>query len=403
MSQIESLGFYQNKPQIHQNKTKIYPKQKNYVSFGMNEISFPEKEEKNNKNTSMIKTATNIAGVVAWLFVVGYSIKNLKLLERKAPENVKEAAKTMGQKALREIEKKDDAGSAITEALEGCNHKGIRKFFQGLGEKFQNAKMNLGSELFTNLLYAFGTLIVMPAVVLFSPIGKKNSTKEDKHFAVLRQPLSVAATLGMQFTFDKLIGKYVPEVLKQNKLEDASILDQDGKIKLFDAGKKVIRENFEKIKYNTDAAKDGFKALAKAALSEDEIKEMFTKRSFESESSSMFQGKLKDLLNIQYKENGLNVTDMVKLLKGEDESFNNLAKAKPEVKQLIEDFKTFVTILDRNEMAVQKSKTWVNVIAASAIGCTFLNVIYGKFMKSMIKHKKEHNDNNNNEIAKEVK
>lgn len=369
-------------------------KKKNYSASTMsktnlnNKISFlnnnpaPKADDADDKPKGLtIKKATNILGVAAWIFVVGYSVKKLKLLQPNSPERIAEKVKNQKKQLLALYEKQSEMGKdGVDEALKNSSKKGLRKTFYNLGNGFRNLEMNLGSELFNNLTYAFGTLVVMPLVVLFSPIGKKKTTKEDKTFAVLRQPLSVAATLGMQFTFDKLIGKYVPAVLKNNTLEDKSIL-KDGKINLFDEKGKVIKDNYMKIQYNADEAKNGFKHLAKEVLDEKEINSIFKNKSYEQDSSSLFSEKLKGVLNDKFNFKLKNLSEV----HAKDGTFNGV-KADG-IKNLVDNFKQLATVIDKNKMAIQKPKTFVNATAGAIIGCTFLNVIYGKSMKAYKAHK----------------
>lgn len=395
MSKIQSLN-YQNKPNLERIQNNLAPRQNYRISFGQEKDSTSKTENENSSHLSF-KHLTNILGVAAWLGVVGYSLVSLKLLQRKSPEMIAEGAKNLKKQALSHIEKlADPEANNIDKALGGVPSKGLRKFLYKMGDGFQNLKMKLGSELFNNLTYAFGTLVIMPAVVLFSPIGKKDASKEDKMFAVLRQPLSVAATLGMQYTFDKLIDKNVPAALKKNQLEDKSILDEKGKIKL-------TEESFEKIKYNSDSAKEIFKNLAKDTLTDKEIKNLFDLKSFEDDSSSIYKTKMKEILNEKYKN--LNLKSVDDIIHGK-EAFLNFkktnAKDASNIEKIITKFNKFTSVLDNNKMAVQKSKTMVNVLAASAIGCTFLNVIYGKAMKAY-KQYKDANMSQPDKNAKEVK
>lgn len=447
-----AIGWDKNKPFRSSRKDL-----KNDVAFGKETVPLQTKEEK--KETHYIKTATNVLGVALWIGVVGYSVRDLKMLRPNHPESVLRKIKNTRKQWESYQEKLADKNNdSIDKLLEKGSFKGIRKFFYKLGEGFQDAKMKLGGELFNNLLYAIGTLVVMPIVVLFSPFGKKNSSKEDKTFAILRQPLSVAATLGMQYTFDKMIDKYVPEIIKQNHLESKSIL-KDGKIILKDEKGHFLHKNYEKIKYNSDEAKEGFKlwnnseVVCKTAntaannvtdtkkqgifnkiwnvfkdkyklenvqvpvvaeklvkqgiLSDDEIKELFTLASFEEESATVYKEKLKNILNNKYEKQGLHLNYLVDFYR--DDDIEGIARFKEEnpqvandIKKLLNKFKKFTEVLDNNKMAGQKYKTWVNVLAASAIGCTFLNVIYGKSMKAWKNHKSEQLALQN-EKSKEVK
>ena len=370
------------------------------------------KQEETERNGLTFKKFTNILGVAAWLGVVGYSLFKLKLLNRKSPDVILDLAKNHAKQAQSDAEnaaaKISTAKSEKIEEVLANNPKArIIKTFKGMGDWFQGQKMRLGTELFNNITYSFGTLFVMPAVVLWSPFGKKNSSKEDKTFAVLRQPLSVAATLGMQYTFDKLIGKYVPEVIKQNMLEDSSIF-KDGKFVPSEA-------NYEKIRYNSAIAKDGFKILAKDFLTESEMNDLLTAKSFEDEKATgTFEEKLKEILNTKYGEGKGNL----KLQKLEDIYKNDIYKSEgsfskfkavnpadaENIEKLLIKFKKYMEVLSRQEMSTTKSKVWVNILAAAAIGCTFLNVIYGKSMKAYKSNKNNKIDlPGNQDKAKEVK
>lgn len=376
IQQINS-GFIQKNNLIQDRRRK--------VNFGQTPVQETPKEE--NKNVFAFKTATNILGVAAWLFVVGYSLKNLKLLQRKSPEIIAGKAKTLKKRTLNYIEKAADSDTVknIDNALENTSQKGLRKAIYKMGEAFQGFKMRMGDELFNNMTYAFGTLVVLPTVVLFSPIGKKESSKEDKFFTVLRQPISVAATLGMQFTFDKLISKHVPEVLRKNSLEDKSILDKDGKIKIVDEKGQVLSENLAKIKYNSDSAKEGFKKSVKGLLADNEIDELFNLRSFEDDAPGTYENKFKDILNDKYNPFGLHLKDL-----RDTDSLNKFKAVQKEkviaVEKTLDAFKQYIKVLDNNIRAVTKTKIMVNVLFASVIGCTFLNVVYGKVMILAKKH-----------------
>ena len=390
MSSVQQVtSGYVQKNNLTQNKRE-------QVFFKQEPMETKEKPKEENKNNfgRIFKNGTNIAGVAAWLFVVGYSLKKLKLLQPKSPERIADKAKKLKKQTLNCLEKASDPEHKIhiKNALDGTSQRGLRNAIYKTGEAFQAAIMRMGEELFNNVTYAFGTLVVMPTVILCSPFGKKESSKEDKFFTVLRQPISVAATLGMQFTFDKLIGKYAPEVLKSNHFEDKSILDKNGKIRIFDEKGQVIRENLDKIIYNTDSAKEGFKKLAKENLTDEEIVDLFTLRSFESEGTDTYSNKLKDILNKKYKQFGLHLEDL-KDKAAIDKLRTTHAEKAADVEKLLATFKKFTRVLDKNTITITKFKILTNVIFASAIGCTFLNVVYGKFMMVVKKYKEQRKQN----------
>lgn len=401
MSRINSVNSYRLNTEVISKQNFTSNPNEKQLNSSNEQKHLLEKEKENTGFT--FKKLTNILGVAAWIAIVTYSLKDLKLLQRKSPESIERGMKN-SSKLLKNYKENLSGGDAdIDKVLEGKSLKGLRKALYRIGDAFQSARMKTGDELFNNLLYALGTLVVMPLVVMFSPFGKKDSSKEDKAFAVLRQPLSVAATLGLQFTFDKMIDKYIPKVFEGNELEDSSILDPQRKtINLTDKKGKVIESNYNAIKYNSGVAKDGFKKLAQESgiLNEEELIAMFENKSFESDKSETYIGKF---IGILKKKFGINIEKLDDLSK--NEAFLKLkgkdAQSAVKLEQLVTHFKKFASVLDFKEMTIQRSKTKINVIAASIIGCTFLNVIYGKSMK-LIKGK-FFKDKNEDKDAKEVK
>lgn len=416
---------YENS-RFNKNKFSRGPKV-NFSSAPKDEKIVIDKEPEDKSSRFSFKTATNVLGVAAWIGIVGYSILDLKMFRKKNPETTIRRLKNFSKKALLKSEETADpnAKENISKALNGSKlKKGIYK----TGSWFQNQSIKWGGELFNNFTYAFGTLVVMPLVVLFSPFGKKNSSKDDKFFAVMRQPLSVVATLSLQYTFDRMMEKYLPRVMKSNVMEDSSILHKEGKdkgkIKYLDENGKFISENYKKIKYNSDGVKDVFKNLfevdrdkdgLKGLLNKEEIDSIFTRASYESDSSGTYATKLKNVLKEKFK--GLNIEKLDDIL-NETESFksfkNTNANEAKAVKDITENFRQVAKVFDSNKLSMQKSKIGLNVIAASVIGCTFLNVIYGKFMKSkfvksLVKSKNEtippqpSVDNTQKKTEKEVK
>jgi len=69
------------------------------------------------------------------------------------------------------------------------------------------------------------------------------------------------------------------------------------------------------------------------------------------------------------------------------------AEKAADVEKLLATFKKFTRVLDKNTITITKFKILTNVIFASAIGCTFLNVVYGKFMMVVKKYKEQRKQN----------
>lgn len=136
------------------------------------------------------------------------------------------AAKKIRRPLIKEAEEKEAASKIKklkTEALLykanidiGKHEKGswLYRCFNVLGKWSEESK-----ELTNNIVYGFGTLAIMPLVILFSPIGKKDASKEDRFFTVLRQPISFATVFAAQLTFEKLF-----KTLATN-LNDFALLD----------------------------------------------------------------------------------------------------------------------------------------------------------------------------------
>lgn len=96
-----------------------------------------------------------------------------------------------------------------------CDKGGpLYRVFDYFGKLKENS-----AELTNNLVYGFGTLVIMPLVILFSPIGKKDASKEDRTFTVLRQPISFATVFAAQLTFDKIFKTLIPELNKFGLLD----------------------------------------------------------------------------------------------------------------------------------------------------------------------------------------
>lgn len=408
----------------YENPHAKFQNSKNFsCSFGAKEkTQLKDKPEGDGEKYSKFtfKTATNVIGVIAWLGIVGFGAKKLKIFRPNSPERINEKAESLGKKIKSNIEICEDGNPTehINEALKNSFNKGAVNVLYKLGSKIKNTELKQGKELFNNLIYMFGTVVVLPLSVLFSPIGKKQSSKEDKICTVLRQPISAASALGLQFTFDKLLKKYVPEVMKKNMLEDTSILtkDKDGKntIKLLDEKGNFINENFEKIKYNAAEAKDGFKKLfeidqnkngLKNLLTKEEVNAIFTNRTYEDDASKTYKKRITKLLNDKYKASGLDLSTIDDV--NFDDSLLNSKKLAPERKAKILSYKEFakkhvkealdiqklaskfsktMSVIDSNYLVNQKGVIWINVVGATVIGCTFLNVIYGKMIKGMKKN-----------------
>lgn len=317
------------------------------------EVAFGDKEdapEKKKKKFSF-KKFTNVFCTVAGLAIIGASA----IYMSKRPNHMKIVDKKAGS-LTKKIEVALTDSKSVIKEKEGKGSLALR-----FGAWINSKVDTIGDELTNNILYAIGTLCVMPPVILWSPFGKKNSTKEDKLFAVLRQPISFATMFSMQLTFDKLLGRVAKTLKEQNAFEDQEIIDEDGKIK--------ANTKPEKVKFNENFHKKIFEKDLEAAIK--------TKGGYEK-----IKGELKSIYDL--KSAKVQSEKLDTLLK--DSSLNIEAS---KIKELTEKFNKYTTVKGKTKLVTESSKIAVNVLVSQVIGCTLLNVIYGKVMKAREKGKEK--------------
>ena len=199
-------------------------------------------------------------------------------------------------------------------------------------------------ELVNNLIYGFGTVVVMPAVILFSPLGKKESSKEDKWFTVARQPLSFATMFSMQLTMDKEIKSLMPKLIKGGYLEKDNIRDA--------AKKGELKGNLlQEIRYDEKTLKKAFLEKVGDLKLKDKIDDVL-KKGNEKEIKEAFK----------------------KLIKGDTSKV-----AKDSVKLL----DNYLFVQKKSAFVKESLVVLANVLFSIPVGCTLLNVIYGKSMKAI--------------------
>ena len=386
---------------------------KSNLSFTSNVVeseskSLEEKEKKEKKNKFSIKNLTNVLGTVAGLGII---IGAAYYMNRR-PDYIKRQAKE-GALAKKLEALKVDYECALNTLKEGDAKEKKGGFLYRAGSWIQNKVDTIGSELTNNIIYAIGTLAVMPPVIMWSPFGKKNSTKEDKLFAVIRQPVSFATMFSIQLTGDKVISRWQKAAENQNLYENPEIVE-NGKIK--------PGTPLEKIRYNADKFKENFKNVCE---------DIFGEHIFES-NKSMLNGienkpveEQKDLiknllkeLNLENRANDelLNIMDdtkmpiEVRIKKLLGKSFyvskqgdiDSIYKVKSNVVQhedmeaflkglnlsqdkfdkLMSNFEKYVNAAGRKKLVGEAIKIASNVLISQVIGCTLLNVAYGKIMKA---------------------
>lgn len=328
MSRIELLG-------INQDQSKNFKRQRKNINFAAKEET-PQPVKEPQKH-SPIKTITNVGGVAIGLG----SVAALIISKQLRPKNVK-----LLEKQNKELKKVQSSIENLVDKVTIDKTKMNKNFKAGL---WFNKIADQNQELFNNLIYGFGTVVVMPLVILFAPFGKKKSSPEDRLFTVLRQPLSFATMFTMQLTVDKFFKDMVPKVVSKNSLE------KDFK----DPSGKIIHEN---LKFNSGEYKKHF------------TEELKTVGGMTSESIS-------NLFKIGDKE-----TIKAELKKLPKESYE----------KLLPKLEKYSTIKNREKVLAQTIVILGNVLFSAPIGCTMLNVFYGKSMKAMKNHKVDEKAKENN-------
>lgn len=323
-------------------------------------------QDEEKKSGFSIKKATNLAAVLMWLAIVGAGVYRTGLFQKKHPQNIAKKAKNIKEQ-FEDLQK--DLGVNNKEILK--DQKFATKFVYKMGRWANNMEKKFGSELYNNLTYAFGTLVVMPLVIWTSPFGKKDSTTSDKFYATIRQPFSVFSTLMLQLTFDKMFDIYLPKIIKNNLLENEKVRNsmKNGEIGI---------EAFSDIKYNEEEAKRLFKLLPELESDKGGLKNIITK------------DEAKNLLEIDAFADKKDVNAYIDSFSKKTSKDSEIGKrlSKEQLDVLKSKFKVVTDSISYNKLAKQKPKVVNNVITSAIIGCTFLNVIYGKTLKSFEKSKK---------------
>lgn len=253
----------------------------------------------------------------------------------------------------------------------------------GLGYKlfdfFGKLKRN-SEELTNNIVYGFGTLVVMPLVILFSPFGKKKATKEDRVFTVLRQPISFATLFTMQLTFDKIFKTLVPNLNKYKLLD--GIKGKDGK------------ELFFRIEQALDDLKK--------ALEKDEKGNPRTNFSFSELINDKNYQREYEILEEHLKKHGNKFTldEFINAIKQIAAAVGETPRAKEmgyyldlftkDIKDnpvLAEKVKNVVYTAARGKGLKEVSVVVANSIISQALGIMMLNFLYGKMMRKYDEYK----------------
>ena len=324
------------------------------------------------KEKFSVKKATNAAAVAAWLLVAGLGIYRTGIFRPRSTKGVLNKA----TKELKKIKNEKNAlkySDDIDEILKGQS-KGTQKrakLLYKLGSFFHDTENKMGKELFNNVTYAIGTLFVMPLVIWTSPFGKKDSSTSDKAYATLRQPFSVAATFTLQAMFDKLADKFIPNIINNNTFEIEDIKNNGLKNK----DNLVVAKLYDKIKYNVGEAKRIFTNVLTDISPEDGgLKGILSKE--EAEKILDIGCAPADEIN-SYKRN---YEKVIKSLREARKATNNPLN-EDMLAKIGEKHKVIQNVVGYNNLLKTRPKVLNNVIVSSVIGCTVLNVVYGKTMK----------------------
>lgn len=348
ISKIQKFPVAQNFGSSRINKAYVQ-KQDFSVNFGNK-----DEDDKDKKGGINGKKLTNVVGTIAGIAI----ITSAAIYMKKSP-----AWRKIFDKAEGDFSKKVKAAQTdyadTVKMTKGEMKEG--NWLYKLGYKTNGLVEKLGGEeLSNNILYGIGTVGVMPLVIAYSPFGKKNSSKEDKKFAILRQPLSFATMFSIQLTNDKVFSRWSKSAIAQNILEDKELLkDGTNKFKtVMKNNKEVIDDSIlDKIKFNDGVLKESFKEKCKELLGDKNITS--------SEEEILY--KMKDPVG------------QVKKLK----EYLHAKSVNPEtIEKVAKNFQRYANASGKSKCVTETVKILNNVVISQVIGCTLLNVIYGKVMKA---------------------
>lgn len=295
------------------------------------------------KKKLSVKKLTNIVGTVAGIGIIGFSA--VSLMSR--PKWMKLQGK---QKALET--KISSAATRFQDAIEinsGSQQRG--GFLYRLGHKTNALVDRIGEELSNNLLYGIGTVGVMPLVINFSPFGKKNSSKEDKKYATLRQPLSFATMFSIQLTNDRMFKRWTNGIMDQHLLETDKVKEAIKNDK--------IDEVLDEVKYADGPLKSFFEKTANKILKDAGV----------SELNAEEKGILYKMKNAEMQHETL------------EEFLKKRKVSKENIENILKHFDRYTKAAGNKRLVGETLKIVSNVLVSQFIGCTLLNVIYGKVMK----------------------
>jgi hypothetical protein len=395
--------------------------------------------EKKSSKLSLANNLLNASALAAYTVLVGSAVilsmtkrKDIKLAEGITKTSTKLTNQTNG---LENVLKVGQTNKKALEDFQLCKTSGEKEckeikhsHLMKLGEYFGDLKEN-SDEFTNNLVYGFGTLVVMPLVILFSPFGKKDATKEDRIFTIFRQPISFGTIFAAQLTVEKLVKNLVPELNRFNLIK---IKNKDKEGEFFSADindakdkfKKSFKENFnlDKQKEIVDKCKAHFdKKLeevskfikehdieGKSFSSEEKtelIKKWKEQRTLEKDIEKLaeLQKQLAENLSVDpQKAQEIKPADVAGFFTDKATSVNeynkfndNIVKnflEKTELEGLTNEMKEVFTVNRRAGAVKNMTGVLMNSVVSQAIGLIALTFVYGKVMKGYGNYKKSIGD-----------
>lgn len=274
-----------------------------------------------------------------------------------------------------------------------CNSGGpLYKIFDYFGKLKEHS-----AELTNNLVYGFGTLVIMPLVILFSPIGKKDASKEDRTFTVLRQPISFATVFAVQLTFDKVFKTLINELNKYRLLD--GIKTKKGEELFFSDGRMTEELQNVLAKANKGKAKNYFYFNEKCLKDKENFaKELQIldlhlngdKREFvvdggDSKIPVSIKSKGNRFTLDEFSDSLVSIVKSIGETKPTDKQINNLKKLVEHYGQsspeLLSKLENMAYSGARGRGLKEMSVIIANSIISQALGIMMLNFVYGKMMK----------------------
>ena len=305
------------------------------IAFNQASNSALNQTKEEQKKSLSIFQLLDIVGVTLGLGAMGGYL----LMQHKRPQ-----AEKIVEKLSKQLKKTENLIAGLEEKSNNNKTKSGLGFKAG---KLFNKWAEQSEELFNNIVYGVGSLIIAPLVISLDPLGnkKKKASKEDKFLVILQRYVSFGALFAMQLTVDRFLDGLVPKFVKKNAFEK----------NYKDKNDKLILDN---IKFNSTPHKEHFvKEMEKLGQTKEQVDELF---------------KLGDFKTIQ--------EQLKKVIK--PENFEIMSK------KLDKYFKA----KGREKLLTQTLVIVTNVFFSIPVGGSILNVLYGKSVKAINNSKNKTNE-----------